>query len=136
ADQVVARHAQPLALDVVERELQRCDHLHPLRNPGPAGVPEAPADEVDPARVLADDLFAHDPNRLGERRRRLPVVALAPADDPFVRGHLHEEPVAAADAAVTRERLDARDLHRAFTPTAAESAGQAATPASATGGSR
>ena len=43
-----------------------------------------------------------------ERRRGLPVVALAPADDALVGGDLDEQPVAAADAAVAGDRLDAR----------------------------
>ena len=40
--------------------------------------------QVDPPRVLADELAADDADRLGQGRRGLPVVALAPADDPLV----------------------------------------------------
>ena len=111
AKQLVHRHAQPFALDVIERDLDRGEDLHPLRDTSLANIPEAAADEVDPARVLADQLPPEDPDRLGEDRPGVPVIALAPTDDALVGGDLDEQPVAATDATVAGDRLDRGDLH-------------------------
>ena len=43
-----------------QREVDRGEDLHPFRDAGPAAVPDPLVEELDPARILADQPPAHD----------------------------------------------------------------------------
>ena len=111
AQQLIDGHAKPLGFDVVERQVDCGQYLDPLRDPRSAAIPRPFVEELDPARVAADERAAHDPQRRGERGRRVPVVGLRPPDDALVRGDLHEAEL--AQAAVAGQGLDGGDLHDA-----------------------
>ena len=109
AEQFVDRDAEPLRLDVPQREVDRGEDLLAFRDAGPAAVPDPLVHQLDPARVLADEPAAHDLERGLERCGRVPVVGLGPADDALIGGDLEEAEL--PQTAVADEGLDGRDSH-------------------------
>ena len=109
ADQLVDGHAQPLCLDVPERQVQGGKDLHPFRDAGPTAIPDPLVEELDPHGILTDQGPAHDLQGGRQGSRRVPVVGFGPAGDALVRRDLDEPEL--AQATVAHERLDRGDLH-------------------------
>src|SRR6516164_7697034 len=115
AEQLVARHAEPLGLGVEQRVLD-CPHRlgddAARRRPGDAV--ELGVGALVRGGILADYPLGEVLDRRRDAGRAEALVVFAPADDAFVGRELDEAVV--APACIAMLRLDPGDFHRGSSP--------------------
>ncbi len=110
AEQSRDGHAEPLAFEVPQRDVERGQRglEHGAAAPAPRVIEAVPV-PLGAGGVLPDEVRRVFADRGLDRLDRAVQRRLAPADEALVGGDAHEQPVAPVDPVL--ERVDAGDLH-------------------------